>query len=101
LIAVLSPRLKDHDVAQAARSRGSSPRTLITTDCRQAFSRVAMVPAITPRPRLAALSTESTGQPRFRANSSGCAIELEGEKVFTIGSVDRSEEVDAPVELIA
>ena len=28
-------------------------------------------------------------------------LELEGEKVFTIGSVERSDEVDAPVEFIA
>jgi phosphoribosylformylglycinamidine cyclo-ligase len=39
--------------------------------------------------------------PAGAADAAQSILELEGEKVFTIGSVQRSDEVDAPVEFIA
>jgi phosphoribosylformylglycinamidine cyclo-ligase len=39
--------------------------------------------------------------PAGAADAAQSILELEGEKVFTIGSVERSDEVDAPVEFIA
>jgi phosphoribosylformylglycinamidine cyclo-ligase len=39
--------------------------------------------------------------PAGAADAAQSILELEGEKVFTIGSVQRSEVVDAPVEFIA
>ena len=39
--------------------------------------------------------------PAGAADAAQSILELEGEKVFTIGSVERSDEVDAPVEFVA
>jgi phosphoribosylformylglycinamidine cyclo-ligase len=39
--------------------------------------------------------------PAGASDAAQSILELEGEKVFTIGSVERSDEVDAPVEFIA
>jgi len=39
--------------------------------------------------------------PAGAADAAQSILELEGEKVFTIGSVERSDEIDAPVEFIA
>ncbi len=39
--------------------------------------------------------------PAGAADAAQSILELEGEKVFTIGSVERSDDVDAPVEFIA
>jgi phosphoribosylformylglycinamidine cyclo-ligase len=39
--------------------------------------------------------------PAGAADAAQSILELEGERVFTIGSVERSDEVDAPVEFIA
>jgi len=39
--------------------------------------------------------------PAGAADAAQSILELEGEKVFTIGSVQRSDEVDAPVEFVA
>ncbi len=39
--------------------------------------------------------------PAGAADAAQSILELEGEKVFTIGSVERSDEADAPVEFIA
>ena len=39
--------------------------------------------------------------PKGAADAAQSILELEGEKVYTIGSVERSEDVEAPVEFIA
>jgi phosphoribosylformylglycinamidine cyclo-ligase len=39
--------------------------------------------------------------PAGAADAAQSILELEGEKVFTIGQVQRSDEADAPVEFVA
>jgi phosphoribosylformylglycinamidine cyclo-ligase len=39
--------------------------------------------------------------PAGAADAAQSILELEGEKVFTIGEVQRADQVDAPVEFIA